>query len=84
MIETMNQANGVGLAAPQIGAPLRVIIVRMPEEKPVVLINPEIIKRTKGQEVTEGCLSVPCYYGEIKRLACVTVKGKDRYGRHDR
>jgi peptide deformylase len=63
MIETMQWANGVGLAAPQVGVPLRVIVVQMPGEEPVVLINPEIIKRTGEQEVTEGCLSVPGYYG---------------------
>ena len=81
MIETMRQANGVGLAAPQVGVPLRVIVVQMPGEEPIVLINPEIVKRTGEQEVTEGCLSVPGYYGEIRRSAGVTVRGKDRRGK---
>ena len=81
MIETMQQANGVGLAAPQIGVPLRVIVVQMPGEEPIALINPEMINRSGEQEVTEACLSVPGYYGEIKRPAAVTVKGKDRNGR---
>jgi peptide deformylase len=81
MIETMRQANGVGLAAPQVGVPLRVIVVQMPGEEPIVLINPEIARRTGEQAVTEGCLSVPGYYGEIKRSAEVTVKGKDRRGK---
>jgi peptide deformylase len=81
MIKTMQWANGVGLAAPQVGVPLRVIVVQMPGEEPIVLINPEIIKRTGEQEVIEGCLSVPGYYGEIKRSAGVTVKGKDRHGK---
>ena len=74
MIETMQQANGVGLAAPQIGVPLRVIVVQMPGEEPIALINPEMINRSGEQEVTEACLSVPGYYGEIKRPAAVTVK----------
>ncbi|MFC1909341.1 peptide deformylase [Chloroflexota bacterium] len=81
MIETMHQANGVGLAAPQIGVSLRIIVMQMPGEDPAALINPEIVKRVGEQEVTEGCLSVPGYYGEIKRSAKVTVKGKDRHGK---
>jgi len=81
MIETMHQANGVGLAAPQVGVSLRVIVVQMPGEEPIALINPEIVKCAGEQEVTEGCLSVPGYYGEIKRPAEVTIKGKDRRGK---
>jgi len=81
MIQTMQQANGVGLAAPQVGVSLRVIVLQMPEQEPIALINPEIIKRAEEQKVTEGCLSVPGYYGEIKRSAKVTVKGKDRHGK---
>jgi peptide deformylase len=81
MIETMRSANGVGLAAPQIGKSLRIIVVQLPGEEPQVIINPEIVKRSGEQEVTEGCLSVPGYYGEIKRSAEVMVKGKDRHGR---
>ena len=81
MIQTMQQANGVGLAAPQVGVPLRVIVLQMPGEEPIALINPEIVKRTGELEVTEGCLSVPGFYGEIKRSAKVTIKGKDRRGK---
>jgi len=81
MIDTMQEANGVGLAAPQVGVSLRVIVVQMPEEEPIALINPEIVKRGGQQEATEGCLSIPGYYGEIKRSAEVTVKGKDRRGK---
>lgn len=81
MIDTMQQVNGVGLAAPQIGVPLRVIVVQMPGEEPIAIINPEIIRRTGQQEVTEGCLSVPGYIGEIKRSSTITVKGKDRDGK---
>jgi len=81
MIETMQQAKGIGLAAPQVGVPLRVIVIQVPGEQPVVIINPEIVEHTDEQEVTEGCLSVPGYIGEIKRAAQVTVKGRDRQGK---
>ncbi|MEW6142118.1 MAG: peptide deformylase [Chloroflexota bacterium] len=81
MIDTMHHAGGVGLAAPQVGVSLRVIVVQVPGEEPTVLINPEIVRRTGKQEVTEGCLSVPSYYGEIERSTGVVVKGKDRQGK---
>ena len=81
MIETMQQANGVGLAAPQVGVSLRVVVIQMPGEEPMAIINPEIVKRAGEQEVTEGCLSLPGYFGEIKRSASVTVKGRDRRGK---
>ena len=81
MVETMQQANGVGLAAPQVGVSLRVAVLQMPDEEPVAIINPEIVKRTGEQEITEGCLSIPGYVGGIKRSASVTVKGRDRQGK---
>ena len=81
MIQTMQGANGVGLAAPQIGVPLRIIVLQMPEQEPIALINPEIVERAGQQDVTEGCLSVPGYFGEIKRSADVVVKGRDRRGK---
>ncbi len=81
MVETIQQVNGVGLAAPQVGVPLRVIVLRMPGEEPMAIINPEVVKRVGEQEVTEGCLSIPDYFGELKRSASVTVKGQDRQGK---
>jgi peptide deformylase len=81
MIETMQEVRGVGLAAPQVGLSLRVIVFQMPDEEPTAIINPEIVKCFGEQEVTEGCLSVPGYYGEIKRSASVTVKGQNRHGK---
>ena len=81
MVETMQQANGVGLAAPQVGVSLRVVVVQMPGEEPIAIINPKIVKRAGEREVTEGCLSVPGYAGEIKRSVSVTVKGQDRQGK---
>ncbi len=81
MIETMHQSKGVGLAAPQIGIPLRVVVLKMPEEEEhIVLINPEVVKRSGEREIAEACLSVPGYSGEIKRAEKVTVKGLDRKG----
>ena len=81
MVETMRQADGVGLAAPQVGVPLRVIVLQLPEEEIMVIINPEIVKSDGEREVTEGCLSVPGYAGEIKRSVSVTVKGLNRQGK---
>ena len=84
MIETMHSASGVGLAAPQVGVPLRVIVISMPEEKEIVLINPQIVRRKGERSVTEGCLSVPGYFGEIRRAESVTVKGRDPKGKERR
>lgn len=81
MVETMQQACGVGLAAPQVGVPLKVIVLQMPDEEPIAIINPEIVKRAGKREVTEGCLSIPGYFGEIKRSVSVTVKGQNRQGK---
>ena len=81
MIETMHSASGVGLAAPQLGVPLRVIVIGLPGEENIVLINPEIVRRTGERWVTEGCLSIPGYFGEIKRAQSVRVKGRDLSGK---
>jgi peptide deformylase len=81
MIETMQQSGGVGLAAPQVGVPLRVIVLQMPEKEPLAIINPEIVKRSGEREIMEGCLSFPGYQGEIKRSISVSVKGLDRQGK---
>jgi peptide deformylase len=79
MIETMHEANGVGLAAPQIGVSLRLVVLRMPDEdaEDFVLINPEIVKRSGEREVEERCLSIPGYAGTVKRSCSVTVKARD-------
>ena len=81
MIETMRAIAGVGLAAPQVGVPLRVAIIEIPGDEVIVLINPEIVKREGERLVQEGCLSIPGYQGEIKRSVWVKVKAKDRQGR---
>jgi len=85
MIETLHAVPGrAGLAAPQVGTLLRVIVIGLPEEEDIVLINPEIVRRTGERPVTEGCLSVPGYWGEIKRAETVTVKGRDVKGKEIR
>jgi len=84
MVDTMHEAGGVGLAAPQVGVPLRVLVIELPGEETLVLINPQIVKRTGKRLVEEGCLSVPSYWGDIKRALKVTVKGFDRSGREVR
>lgn len=93
MIETMHAANGVGLAAPQVGVPLRVIVVqefreaeegKMEPGEVIALINPEIVKMSGEYETDEGCLSLPGYIGTIKRAERVTVKGLNRQGKEVR
>ena len=84
MIETMRNANGVGLAAPQINKLLRVIVIGLPEEEPFALINPQIVKKSGKREVVEGCLCLPGYRGEINRAVLVTAKGRDRHGKEVR
>lgn len=84
MIESMHAANGVGLAAPQIGISLRVIVIGLPEEEPFALINPEIVKVSGERELEEGCLSVPGYRGEITRHLRVIAKGLTPEGKEVR
>ena len=86
MFDTMYEYNGVGLAAPQVGVPLRLVVIRMPEDdaEEIVLINPEIVKKSGEREVTEACLSVPGYSGLVKRAEKVTIKGRDVTGKEIR
>lgn len=79
MWETMYDAPGVGLAAPQVGVSLRVIVIDVPNHERVALVNPEIVKRSGEREVDEGCLSVPGFRGEIIRSVKVLAKGIDPY-----
>ncbi len=92
MFETMRNANGVGLAAPQIGKSIRLFIVDaapMEDEKyegfSAVFINPEIIEEDgEDRDFEEGCLSIPGYIGQVKRAVSVTIKGRDRNGKEIR
>ena len=84
MVETMHSASGVGLAAPQVGVPLRVIVIGIPDEEEIALINPQILRRTGERLVNEGCLSVPGYIAQVQRAEQVRVKGLDRSGKEIR
>ena len=77
MIETMRDAPGVGLAAPQIGVPLQIAVVETDKDQVRVLVNPEIIKTEGEWEPDEGCLSLPGYWAKVRRAAQVTVKARD-------
>src|SRR5687767_10774260 len=85
MVETMYAAPGIGLAAPQIDVPLRVIVIDLSVgEDPtqlITLINPELVEQEGDQHEEEGCLSVPKYYGSPVRPARVTVRGLDLQGK---
>src|SRR4030042_2619406 len=89
MIDSMRQAPGVGLAAPQVGESTRLIVVEYGDEeneetppKLYVLANPEITRSSEDTVLgTEGCLSIPGIQGDVERLAAVTVKGLNRRGR---
>ncbi len=85
MFETMYAADGVGLAAPQIGVLKQVIVLdttpRQPESKPVAMINPQIIAKEGTTRYSEGCLSVPGEAEEVDRAARVTAKFLDVSGR---
>lgn len=80
MNETMNAANGVGLAAPQVGLLRRVVVIDVGEGV-IELINPEIIASSGEQNGVEGCLSFPNEWGLVKRPMNVTVRAQDRNGK---
>ena len=80
MKETLAEANGVGLAAPQVGILRRVVIVVNDEGTMLEVINPEIIDQSGEQDGLEGCLSVPGYYGFVKRPMWVKVRAQNRHG----
>ncbi len=79
MAETMNQADGVGLAAPQVGILKRVVVIDVGEGL-IELINPKIIGQKGSQIEAEGCLSCPGEYGKVKRPSWVSVQAQDRHG----
>lgn len=80
MIETMRAADGVGLAAPQVGVLRRIVVIETPDEGLIELINPKIIAYAGEQESEEGCLSVPGRWGVTKRPMHVTVRAINRQG----
>ena len=79
MADTLEQANGVGLAAPQVGILRRVVIVDTGEEI-LELVNPTLVETDGEQEGAEGCLSVPGKYGLVKRPYYAKVRAQDRFG----
>ena len=83
MAETMYEANGVGLAAPQVGIPIRMVVIDTGDGL-FELINPQIVKREGTEIDTEGCLSVPQIFGEVERAAQVTVEFLNRRGKPQR
>lgn len=81
MIETMHDADGVGLAAPQIGILKRIIVLDMYDDKgPFAIINPEMVYQDGEQIEEEGCLSIPGYNGMVERPMNVAVKGLNENG----
>ncbi len=92
MVETMRAAPGVGLAAPQINIPERIIVVELPADEeeglPAELytyVNPEIVKASRDTEMgEEGCLSIPGYVGEVDSSVELIVRGQDAFGRPQR
>lgn len=80
MLETMYAADGVGLAAPQVGVSTRIIVLDI-GEGPIELINPELTLKEGCELGPEGCLSVPGMYGDVERYAKVTVEGLNRSGK---
>jgi len=88
LVETLHAANGLGLAAPQIGVLLRVIVAELPKDseepgagKQYLLVNPEIVEARGEQIGPEGCLSFPGFWADVKRAEEVVVKARDIKGR---
>lgn len=92
MLETMHAADGVGLAAPQVGILRRLIVIGVPEgfeneDDPAMelaLVNPEIVRASGRAVAPEGCLSVPNWYGDVPRAVNVTIKARDLQDREVR
>lgn len=84
MIDSMNAARGVGIAAPQIGIGLRVVVIGMPGQRPFVMVNPEVVKRSGERSLIEGCLSIPGFRGRVTRSTRVLAKAQDLSGREIR
>jgi peptide deformylase len=81
MAETMRAADGVGLAAPQVGILRRIAVIETEPGQLIELINPKIIAMAGEQEGSEGCLSLPGQFGVVKRPKYVTVRATNRHGK---
>ncbi len=80
MFETMYRAKGIGLAAPQVGRKEQLAVIDVGDERPFVIINPEIVMAEGKVKGEEGCLSIPEIYGDVERSARVTVRALNREG----
>ncbi len=78
MFDTMYEANGVGLAAPQVGVLRRIVVIDVMDDNPLVLVNPEIVEQDGEQIGPEGCLSLPGLQGDVARPEHVICKALDR------
>jgi peptide deformylase len=81
MFETMYVAEGIGIAAPQVGRRERIAVVEVDEGEKIVLINPEIIAQDGSERAEEGCLSIPEIAGDVDRAAWIVVRALDREGK---
>lgn len=83
MFETMYEAPGIGLAAPQVNVSKRVIVIDISDnrDQPLCLINPEIVSQSGIEEMEEGCLSVPSIFEKVSRAREITVRALDRDGK---
>lgn len=81
MTKEMRRANGIGLAAPQLGLLQRIIVIAPGDERPLPLLNPEVIESDGSQIGQEGCLSIPGLYGDVERAMRIVVRAKDVRGR---
>ncbi len=86
MIETMHAERGVGLAANQVGVPMRVAVIQLPDDdEPIILINPKVMRKEGEREVEgEGCLSIPGYRGTVVRAEKIRVRALDIDGKEFR
>lgn len=80
MIETMQNAHGVGLAGPQVGELKRIVTIQVPEQDAFAMINPEVTLREGSRQVPEGCLSVPGYQGLVTRSVHINARALDENG----
>lgn len=80
MLATMQAANGLGLAAPQVGESVRAIVAQV-EDRTVALVDPVVLSADGEETAAEACLSIPGVVGDVPRAASVTVRGKNRRGR---
>ena len=83
MVDTMREAEGVGLAAPQVGIMRRMFVAEPEQDEIYYFVNPEIISTEGEEEGEEACLSVPDFAGKVRRPAKITIRGLDRNG-HER